>query len=183
MKNVLVGCTGSVATIKIPDIIDRLLENPQIFVKLVVTEHSIHFLPELSTLKKERLEILTDSEEWTLWEKRGDPVLHIELRKWADVAIIAPLSANSLAKVSNGFADNLLTCVLRAWDFKKPIIVAPAMNTLMWEHPVTQPQINILQSWGYTVLPTQIKTLVCGDQGAGAMASVDDIMTAINNHL
>lgn len=62
----------------------------------------------------------------------GDPVLHIELRRWADVLVLAPLSANTMAKVAHGLCDNLLTSVVRAWDYAKPMIVAPAMNTYMW---------------------------------------------------
>lgn len=64
-----------------------------------------------------------DEEEWRQWKVVGDPVLHIELRRWADVLLLAPLSANTLAKVSNGLCDNLLTCVVRAWDFAKPLLV------------------------------------------------------------
>jgi len=106
-------------------------------------------------------------------------VLHIDLRKWADICLVAPLSANTLAKLANGLADNLLTSTLRAWDFTKPICVAPAMNTYMWDHPVTRPQLDTLQSWGYTVVQPVVKTLVCGDTGAGAMASVETIVTTV----
>lgn len=63
------------------------------------------------------IEVFTDENEWSTWQKRGDPVLHIELRKWADMILIAPLSANTMAKIVNGICDNLLTCVMRAWDF------------------------------------------------------------------
>lgn len=91
-----------------------------------------------STRKKiRRAQVLRDDDEWSCWNKREDPVLHIELRKWADVFLVAPLSANTLAKMANGLCDNLLTCVARAWDFKRPLLVAPAMNTLMWESPFT----------------------------------------------
>ena len=65
-----------------------------------------------------------DEAEWRGWQKVGDPVLHIELRRWADVFVVAPLSANTLAKMANGMCDNLLTCVVRAWDFSKPLLVA-----------------------------------------------------------
>ena len=69
--------------------------------------------------------------------RRGDPVLHIALRQWADLLIVAPLDANTLAKFALGLSDNFLTCVFRAWDFSRPVVLAPAMNTLMWQSPVT----------------------------------------------
>jgi len=68
---------------------------------------------------------------------RGDDVLHIELRRWADLFVIAPLDANTLGKLAAGLADNCLTCVWRAWDPERPAVLAPAMNTLMWRHPAT----------------------------------------------
>jgi phosphopantothenoylcysteine decarboxylase len=120
--------------------------------------------------------------EWEMWTKRGDPVLHIELRKWAQCFLIAPLSANTLAKLSNGLCDNLLTLICRAWPMEKsnrgnenenklktPIIVCPAMNTFMWNHPLTEVQIKILQNWGYEIVGPIDKKLICGDVGNGAM--------------
>ena len=88
-----------------------------------------------------------DDEEWESWTSLGDEVLHIALRNWADVFLLAPLSANTLAKLANGLCDNLLTSVARAWETKekaKPFLIAPAMNTAMWEHPMTYHQINSL---------------------------------------
>jgi phosphopantothenoylcysteine decarboxylase len=102
-----------------------------------------------------------------------------QLRKWADVMLIAPLSANTLAKVSHGLCDNLLTCIVRAWDFSKPLLVAPAMNTHMWSHPFTAPQLDILQRLGVVVIPPISKRLACGDVGVGAMAAVESIVDAV----
>jgi hypothetical protein len=74
--------------------------------------------------------VATDQDEWHGYaDIRGDTVLHIDLRKWADVCVVAPCSANTLAKAAAGMSDNLVSCVLRAWDFAKPALVAPAMNT------------------------------------------------------
>jgi phosphopantothenoylcysteine decarboxylase len=95
--------------------------------------------------------------------------------------LIAPLDANTLAKCANGICDNLLTNVIRAWDFSKPIIVCPAMNTAMWDNPLTAAHLEKLRSLGYTIIPPQEKTLVCGDVGMGAMASTDNIVSDIIN--
>lgn len=70
------------------------------------------------------LPLTGDEDEWHEWSQVGDPVLHIELRRWADVFVVAPLSANTLAKMANGLCDNLVTCIARAWDFTRPLIVS-----------------------------------------------------------
>ena len=159
MVNILLCCTGSVASIKLPELLEQLRQVGDCEVKIVLTKHSQHFLPDLASLGSQGQTVLTDEDEWRCWEARGDPVLHIELRRWADLCLIAPLSANTLAKLSQGLADNLLTSTLRAWDLSRPVLVAPAMNTFMWEHPVTCQQLSILSGWGYTVIPPVVKTL------------------------
>ena len=120
--------------------------------------------------------------------------MHIELRKVAKLLVVAPLSANTMAKFANGMCDNLLTCVFRAWDFQKKalekdfrgpqaagsVIVAPAMNTFMYEHPLTEVQERTLRDiLQVNVLETVEKRLMCGDLGRGAMASLATIMNAI----
>ena len=89
------------------------------------------------------------------------------------------MDANTLAKLSNGICDNLLTSVCRAWDFEKPIIFAPAMNTFMWDHPITSTQINTLKTWGYHEIPPIEKVLMCKDVGKGAMAEPDTIVNVV----
>ena len=169
--------TGSVATIKTSNIINGLkasIDNCEIV--LIPTEKSLHFLPKDFKNELNADKIHLDQEEWDSWSQRGDPVLHIELRKWADILLIAPLDANTLGKLSNGLADNLLTCVARAWDFSKPCLFAPAMNTFMWEHPVTSVQIDTLKSWGFVEIPCIEKVLMCKDKGKGAMAEPEEIV-------
>lgn len=78
-----------------------------------------------------------------------------------------------------GFCDNLLTCVVRAWDPKKPLLFCPAMNTFMWQHPLTAEHIAKLKTFGYTEIPAINKTLICGETGMGAMAEVDTIIEKI----
>lgn len=99
------------------------------------------------------------------------------MRRWADVLIVAPASANVIAKSSYGIADNFVLSVMRAWDFRKPCILCPAMNTVMWTHPTTHESLSRLQSWGWEVLGPVEKVLACNDKGNGAMVSVQDIKT------
>lgn len=175
-KKVLLCCTGSVATIKLKPLLENILKH-RVEVRVVVTEHAQHFF-SVDDLPED-VQVFRDSDEWSMWKRRGDPVLHIDLGKWADVIVIAPLDANSLAKIAQGICDNLLTCVVRAWDVKKPLLFCPAMNTRMWEHPVTATQISVLKSWGYIEVPCIAKTLVCGETGLGAMAELDTIVNAL----
>lgn len=80
-----------------------------------------------------------------------------------------------------GMCDNLLSSTVRAWEITKPLVFCPAMNTKMYEHPLTAKQINILAEWGYKMIPVVEKTLVCGDKGLGAMAEVDTIVKFLQN--
>lgn len=172
---VLVGTTGSVAALKLPLLVSRLLGIPGVDVAVVSTERAKHFYNP----KDIPVPLYSDADEWEAWQQRSDPVLHIELRRWADLMLVAPLDANTLGKVASGICDNLLTCVLRAWDLSKPLLFCPAMNTAMWEHPLTAQQVAQLRSFGYMEIPCVVKTLVCGDQGLGAMAEVDSIVDKV----
>lgn len=190
MANVLLGVTGSVAAILTPQLFQRLRDDGHV-VRAVATQASLYFFDprELDPSRPERnpeIAIL-DEDEWPgrdsgrRWQ-RGEPVLHIELRRWAEVFVIAPLDANTLAKLANGLADNCLTCVWRAWDTSRPVVLAPAMNTLMWEHPLTRrhlEQLGELQPGKLSIVQPQSKQLACGDVGAGAMAALDDIVRTV----
>ncbi|XP_055691726.1 phosphopantothenoylcysteine decarboxylase [Lutzomyia longipalpis] len=181
-SRILVGCTGSVATIKLPQLVQKLTEAiPGVEIQVVVTEAAKNFFSPQDLGQDVRLH--TDADEWAAWKQRGDPVLHIELAKWADLIILAPLDANTLAKIASGLCDNLLLCILRAWDAGKPFLFCPAMNTKMWQHPVTAQHIAQLKAWGYHEIPCIEKTLMCGDKGPGAMAEVDTIVHCIRQHL
>lgn len=183
-KNIIIGCTGSVATIKLPSLVRALSDSECPFkfvIKIIVTERAKHFFDSKDIPLG--IQIFNDEDEWKMWNKRGDPVLHIDLGKWADLMVIAPLDANSLAKMSSGVCDNLLLCTTRAWDLSKPLLFCPAMNTRMFEHPVTSEQIAKLRSWGHVEVPSIVKTLMCGDTGNGAMAEVQTIYQEIINCL
>lgn len=175
MVNLLIGVTGSVAAIKLPLLVKAIKERqPNVNIKIVVTAHSTHFF-DWNDLKDSHVEILQDQDEWSTWKKMSDAVLHIELRKWADIMVISPLDANTMAKMAGGICDNLLTCVVRAWDTSKKLYFAPAMNTHMWTHPLTERHLDILNMLGYIQIEPVVKTLACGDYGCGAMASVEVI--------
>ncbi|XP_055533010.1 phosphopantothenoylcysteine decarboxylase [Wyeomyia smithii] len=177
--NILIACTGSVAAIKLPVLVSKLRESGRdLNIRIVVTKHAEHFF-STEDIPANVAHIYRDEDEWTSWKGRGDPVLHIELGKWADIMVIAPLDANSLAKIAQGLCDNLLLCTVRAWDFSKPLFFCPAMNTRMWEHPITAGQIETLRSWGLREIPCVAKTLMCGDTGLGAMAEVDTIVSEV----
>lgn len=174
---VLLGVTGSVAAIYTVELVDDLRRAGH-EVKVVATDSALYFFDG------SRIETLVrDADEWPNDRyRRGDPVVHVELRRWADVLLIAPLDANTLAKLALGITDNCLTCVYRAWDRAKPIVVAPAMNTLMWEHPATARHLDQIRADvgpAFRVVPPQVKALACDDVGLGAMASRDDILASV----
>mmetsp|Transcript_79526 Transcript_79526/g.221133 ORF Transcript_79526/g.221133 Transcript_79526/m.221133 type:complete len:240 (+) Transcript_79526:13-732(+) len=186
--HVLVGCTGSVATVKVPQLALSISKFAD--VRVVATEHALHFLSEgvagsyapeaWAAFKASGVRVYRDADEWKDYKSvHGDPVVHIELRKWADVVLVAPLGANTLAKLANGLCDNLLTSVCRVHDPTSPLVLAPAMNTMMWDHPITEAQLTTLRGWGAAVVPPVVKTLACGDTGTGAMASVEDVTEAV----
>ncbi|XP_006789336.1 phosphopantothenoylcysteine decarboxylase isoform X1 [Neolamprologus brichardi] len=177
--NVLVGVTGSVAALKLPFMVSQLLELSGVDVRVVTTEHAKHFYNSAEVSVK----IYSDKDEWELWKQRSDPVLHIELRRWADLLVIAPLDANTLGKIASGICDNLLTCVVRAWDTSRPLLFCPAMNTAMWLHPITAQQVSRLKEFGYVEIPCIAKKLVCGDEGKGAMAEVSTIVSLVKEYL
>uniref|UniRef100_A0A1L8E269 Phosphopantothenoylcysteine decarboxylase n=1 Tax=Nyssomyia neivai TaxID=330878 RepID=A0A1L8E269_9DIPT len=177
---IVIGCTGSVATIKLPELVEKLTnEIPGVEIQIVTTEAAKNFI---SSDFLQKFKVLTDADEWSAWKKRGDPVLHIDLTKWADLLLIAPLDANTLAKIAAGMCDNFLLCIVRAWELSKPLLFCPAMNTKMWQHPITAQHIAKLKEWGYHEIPCIEKTLMCGDKGPGAMAEPHTIVSIVREY-
>ncbi|KAL0313897.1 UNVERIFIED_CONTAM: Phosphopantothenoylcysteine decarboxylase [Sesamum angustifolium] len=172
---ILLAASGSVAAIKFANLCHCFSEWAE--VKAVATKASLHFVDRVSLPKD--VTLYTDEEEWSSWNKIGDSVLHIELRKWADIMVIAPLSANTLGKIAGGLCDNLLTCIVRAWDYTKPMFVAPAMNTFMWTNPFTERHLMVIDDLGISLIPPVTKRLACGDYGNGAMAEPSLIYSTV----
>lgn len=212
MANILLGVTGSVAAVKTPDLYASL-QHAGHAVKVVATSAAIYFFDPVSLDPthgvRNRDLVYLDEDEWPGKDmgqryQRGDLVQHIELRRWADLFLIAPLDANTLAKLACGLCDNALTCVGRAWDIQRPFVVAPAMNTAMWEHPMTLRHLRVLaadrgaahvpghlaadamleqinsRSRLFQVIAPVTKQLACGDFGIGAMAEVSEIVRQCN---
>jgi phosphopantothenoylcysteine decarboxylase len=203
MSRVLLGVTGSVAAIRTPLLVEALVEAGH-EVEVVATRAALYFFDPGGII---RARVHRDEDEWPGRDEgqlyqRDDPVLHIELRRWAEVLVIAPLDANTLAKLACGLADNCLSCVWRAWDPARPVVLAPAMNTLMWEHPFTVrhlrqlaadagavPPVDVmlddLPEWinahcpRLRVLAPESRRLACGDVGVGAMAALEGIVRAV----
>jgi phosphopantothenoylcysteine decarboxylase len=172
--NILLGVTGSVAASLTPKLYQSLSEIGEVTV--VATDSALNFIPVM-----EKCEPYVDKDEWFQW-KQNQNVLHIDLRRKSSVLVIAPLDANTLAKMANGICDNLLTSIIRAWDLNRPIVLAPSMNTHMWEHPVTQEHIDKISKWfNLSVVNPIEKKLVCGDVGIGAMADIQDIVNSVKN--
>lgn len=193
-KHLLLAASGSVATIKLPRIITALANQPNLSIRIIMTEAATHFLagqspeqPALSSLAgfPNVDGIYRDKDEWIDPWTRDANILHIELRRWAQLLAILPMSANLLAKTTGGLCDDLLTNVVRAWDIKRAIIAAPAMNQLMWEHPITAKQIAVLEKeWDwFEVLSPQVKALACGDVGQGGMCDWNHIVAVLERRL
>jgi phosphopantothenoylcysteine decarboxylase len=211
MARVILGATGSVAAIKTPELLAALRQAGH-DARIVATGPALYFLrpdefdplDDVPPAAWTDRTLLRDTDEWPpSGYRRGDPVVHIELRNWADLLIVAPLDANTLAKFAVGISDNFLTCIFRAWDFAKPVLLAPAMNTLMWQSPVTLRHLRQLledraagpipRDWTLdeapmvfarhaprmVLIPPQAKRLACGDVGLGAMADVWEIAEVV----
>ncbi|KGN63503.1 probable phosphopantothenoylcysteine decarboxylase [Cucumis sativus] len=145
---VLLAACGSVAALKFRTICQCFSEWAD--VRAVATRAALFFIDRQALPKNVFLYI--DDDDWSSWKKIGDNVLHIHLCNWADIMVIAPLSANTLGKIAGGLCDNLLTCIVRAWDYTKPIFVAPAMNALMWNNSFTERHLVLVDDLGITLI-------------------------------
>ena len=168
---VVLGVTGSIAAYKACELV-RLLVKRGDEVHVVMTEHARAFVTPLTfqTLSRNPVEcdLFADPQDW----RPG----HISLAAAADLVVVAPATANVLAKMAHGLADDLLSSTLLAT--KAPIVVAPAMNTGMWENPATQANVATLAARGVRIVSPGVGDLACGTAGAGRMAEPDEILSA-----
>jgi len=168
-KNILIGVTGSIAIYKTLDLI-RLFIKANANVKVIMSESAKKFVTPLTFETISQHTILDEGNE--SWDK--DSINnHIDIGKWADLFIIAPASANTINKLSNGIADNLLTQTALAYIKTK--VIAPAANTNMIQNPITVQSLQKLNALGYKIVNSQIKELACKDIGDGALAQPSEI--------
>lgn len=222
--HVVLASTGSVASVKIPLIVEALLGYANVRVQVVATDNSLRFydrkaisdlnarfsphaqeygVRELAEENRSasrsssiplssspspgpssppaapRVHLWQNSDEWSSFQRIGDPILHIELRRWADIVLIAPCSANTLAKLNAGICDDLLTSFMRALGKESKVILFPAMNTLMYLHPHTSRHLRGMEELGYEVRGPIEKKLACGDLGVGAMVEWGEIVQGV----
>lgn len=168
-KKIVLGVTGGIAVYKAVDLVSRL-RKAGCEVRVVMTEHAQQFVTPL-TFK----EISGNAVATNMWNGNQEfNVEHIALANWADAFLVAPATANILAKMAYGLADDLLSTTLLA--AQAPIVVCPAMNTGMYENPATQENIAKLQERGVTVMPPAVGHLACGTSGAGRLPEPQQIV-------
>lgn len=174
-KVIALGLTGGLATYKICLLINKLRSSGA-SIRLIATENSLNFITKTTLQTLARTPVLTEQFDFKKYD-----VNHKSLSAEADLFILAPASANTISKVANGIADNLLTSVLCAWQ--KPLLVAPAMNGGMWYNPATQQSIKTLEARGVFIVGPQIDKMSNGLVSKGPMAEVSDIFESAKNIL
>ena len=172
-KKIALGVTGGIAVYKAVDLVSRLRKQGA-EVRVIMTEHAQQFVTPL-TFK----EISGNKVAVSMWDSNQEfNVEHIALANWADAFVVAPATANILAKMANGIADDLLSTTLLA--AQAPIIVCPAMNTGMYQNSITQENIEKLQKHGVTVMPPAVGYLACGVTGPGRLPEPQQIVEFID---
>ncbi len=172
-KKIILGITGSIAAYKSAHL-TRLLIKAGAEVQVLMTRAATDFIAPLtlSTLSKKQVYADIHSEEG--WHS------HVEMGLWADAMVIAPLTANTMAKMANGIADNILMATYLS--ARCPVFFAPAMDLDMWQHPSTRRNLQLLQSYGNTLIPVGFGELASGLTGEGRMAEPEEILELLDRH-
>ncbi|MBF0710090.1 MULTISPECIES: bifunctional phosphopantothenoylcysteine decarboxylase/phosphopantothenate--cysteine ligase CoaBC [unclassified Gemella] len=174
--NILQIVSGGIAVYKAVELTRELVKSGN-DVKVIMTENAKKFVTELTFQTISKNTVYVD----IFMEEDKSQIQHIDLVKWADKIIIAPATANIIAKAANGISDDLAsTLLLAVKDFSK-IYIAPAMNTVMYENPITQSNMNRLRKLGMNFIESEIGLLACGDLGKGKLADTETILKNIYN--
>lgn len=175
-KKILMMMSGSIACYKVCSVISKLIQN-NYDVKVVLSKSASQFIGAST------IEGLTGHPPvFDLFES-GRAMEHIHLERWADLILLAPATANTINKIATGQGDDLISTLFLAHDFKKPFLVAPAMNTKMYEHPITQKSIKILKNLNIKILETASGVLACGETGYGKLLDPNLIFSEIEQNL
>jgi len=169
-KTIVLGVTGSIAAHKAVDLTSLLVKQGH-EVHVVMTADALRFITPLPFKTLSRHPVVTDLYE----EEEGWKPLHIKLADEADLLVVAPATANFLAKMATGLANDALSCLSLALNPGAPILLAPAMNGKMWQHPATQDNVRKLQSRGAHILGPDEGMLSCGYEGVGRLEGVEQI--------
>ena len=180
-KKILLGVTGGIAAYKAVYLL-RLLKRAGADVKVVMTDAATEFVTALT------FESLSEHPvHMRMFEGEGksagavSPIEHIDLAKWPDLVVVAPCTANTLANMAHGRADDLLATIVSA--YRGPVMLAPAMNDVMWENAGTQDNMRLLSDRGYRVAPPEKGDLACGYEATGRMAEPETIFAAVQTLL
>lgn len=178
MANILLAVTGSISAYKAADLTSQLTKLGH-HVKVLMTPAATAFITPITLQVLSKQAVLVD----VMTEEDPKQIQHIDLGKEADLYLVAPASANTIAKLAHGFADTIVTSTALALPSEVKKFLAPAMNTKMLDHPATQNNLETLKSYGYQIIPPREAILACGDQGSGALASIETILTTIQESL
>lgn len=178
MANILLAVTGSISAYKAADLTSQLTKLGH-QVKVLMTPAATAFITPLTLQVLSKQAVLVE----VMTEDDPKQIQHIDLGKEADLFLVAPASANTISKLAHGFADNIVTSTALALPSEVKKFLAPAMNTKMLDHPATQNNLETLKSYGYQIIPPREALLACGDQGSGALASIETILTTIQESL
>ncbi len=171
-QNIILGVTGGIAAYKAPELVRRLRERGA-SVQPVMTESAGQFVTETALQAVSGLPV-----RQSLWDKNAEAAMgHIELARWADLVLVAPATAEFMARLAAGAAPDLLTTLCLAT--KAPIVIAPAMNNVMWSNPAVQANRELLEGRGVHLLGPEDGDQACGETGVGRMLQPDDIVAAI----
>lgn len=172
---VVLGVSGSISAYKAADLTSKLVQ-AGVDVHVVMTANAAKLVCPLTFLTLSRNPVTTD-----LWEQPQWQPGHIALADRADLLVVAPATANALAKMAHGIADDALSTFCLSHD--GPVLVAPAMNPRMWAHPAVQANCGILRERGVEVVGPGVGRVACGHDGPGRLAPVGDILAAVGSHL
>ena len=178
MANITIAITGSIAAYKTADLVSSLKKQGH-SVTVLMTQAATAFIQPLTFQVLSQNIVHLD----VMQEPYPDKVNHIELGKETDLFIIVPATANTIAKLAHGIADNMVAATALALPHYVPKLVAPAMNTKMYDHPATQANLKTIENYGYTIISPRNSLLACGDTGRGALADLDTILQQIKEKL